>query len=199
MSLSLSLSLSLQRNGMDQISSHRITDFIDKFVVVFRAAWWWLGVVGHDEACISSTWLVACCRSRYVMMQLACKHCLQMLENCLWFLDTFSFFKMQGPLHVLSLVSDEQNKFHFNVQLTSHRQCPQTETQNKHKMDRDGNKRRCGTASIHWQHRIMNPVWRMRSNQNSSWLLVGPFSWCVSALWRCGLSLHDPEGDIGIP
>ena len=107
-------------------------------------------------------------------------------------------FKLQGPLHVLSLVSDEQNKFHFNVQLTSHRQCPQTETQNKHKMDRDGNKRRCGTALIRWQHRIVTPVWRMRSNQNSSWLLVGPFSWCVSALGRCGLSLHDPEGDIEI-
>ena len=145
MSLSLSLSLSLQRNGMDQISSHRITDFIDKFVVVFRAAWWWLGVVGHNEACISSTWLVACCRSRYVMRQLACKHCLQMLENCLWFLDTFSNCKVHFTCSLLC----QMNRINFIST------CSSPHTVNVHKQKLKINTKWIETATkedvgLHW-------------------------------------------------
>ena len=31
-------------------------------------------------------------------------------------------------------------------------------------------------------------------NKHALWLLVASFSCCVSALWRCGHSLHDPIG-----
>ena len=73
-------------------------------------------------------------------------------------------------LYVLSVVMEITLLLYFNVQPGTHHQCPQTETQNRNK-----NKGKCGTASIHRQRRIVTAIWRMRSNQNSSWHLIEPF------------------------